>query len=516
MNRLAALYQLARADFFERTRTFQYLATVAITLLLGSRFAPPKGSHYVAYAIDGYRGIYNSAWMGIMFAILTSTFLALLGFYLVKSAVQRDRDTRVGEIIASTSVGKFEYVLGKTLSNVAVLSSIAAILCVDAVLMQLVRGEDRAIDFVAILLPMLVFVVPVVALVAAIAVLFEVLPVLRGGVGNVVYFLAYMGLLVSGAFGGKNPTQGSLVDVFGFDAITYGVWKALARIDHHASPSDIALIDGDPHLNTHTFLFTGMPYGSSLLAQKLGLLLIALAIVGIAALAFDRFSSSSRSGASGKPGILASFTDALGNATTPLTDLFFRSSFGGLLLAELRLMLKGLNFWWYAVATGLWVWTLFAPGPMQSMALGIAWIWPILVFSQMGTRETHFQTEQFVYPTLHPLRRQFAAQLCAGILLALLLGSGAIAHDVATGNASGLLGIFTGAIFIPTLALACGALSGTTRVFEVLYLLLWYIGPMNATPLDYTRTANATAFGLVTLAAVCAAFYARRVRLATA
>jgi hypothetical protein len=44
-----------------------------------------------------------------------------------------------------------------------------------------------------------------------------------------------------------------------------------------------------------------------------------------------------------------------------------------------------------------------------------------------------------------------------------------------------------GAIFVPTTALACAAMSGTSRLFEIVYLILWYVGPMNATKgVDFT------------------------------
>jgi len=517
MRRIAALYQLARADFFERTRTFQYFATLAITLWVGSAMVPPLSAKYIALAVDNYRGIYNSAWMGIMFAIVMTSFLTLFGFYLVKGAVQRDRETRVGEIIASTSVGKFEYVLGKAISNFAVLLSIAAILLVDAVVMQLVRGEDRHLDLIAIIWPTAVFVVPVFALIAAVAVLFEVLPILRGGIGNVVYFFLWTGLLTVGAAGSNMGTRPTQLDAFGFAAMTHGVWQVLSHIDPRATPNEISVIDSNSKgLGTHTFVFNGMTIGSDVIVERLVVLAAALVFVALAAICFDRFSSTHRVRASRKPGVFANVTDRVARITQPILDIIFASSFGGLLLAELRLMLKGSNFWWYVVSVGLWFFTLFAPDTMQSTALAIAWIWPILIFSQMGTRETLHQTEQLVYPSLHPLRRQFAAQLCAGIVMTLLIGSGAIVHDLAIGNTSGILTVVVGALFIPALALACGALSGTTRLFEVAYLVLWYVGPMNDTPLDYTKPAAMVPYAIATVILVILAFYSRSVRLATA
>jgi glucose uptake protein GlcU len=59
------------------------------------------------------------------------------------------------------------------------------------------------------------------------------------------------------------------------------------------------------------------------------------------------------------------------------------------------------------------------------------------------------------------------------------------------------LGAWTvGALFIPTLALALGVWSGSSKLFEVVYTLLWYVGPANQfVALDYmgaTRVSSRT------------------------
>ena len=48
-----------------------------------------------------------------------------------------------------------------------------------------------------------------------------------------------------------------------------------------------------------------------------------------------------------------------------------------------------------------------------------------------------------------------------------------------TGDQLGLMAWTAGALFIPTLALMLGVWSGSSKLFEVLYLLLWYLGPAN-------------------------------------
>ena len=79
---------------------------------------------------------------------------------------------------------RFDYALGKALSNFLVLGSMAAILFVVAVVMQFVRGESAAFDLGQIAAPFALVVLPTIAMVAAIALLFEMIPWLRGRAGQ--------------------------------------------------------------------------------------------------------------------------------------------------------------------------------------------------------------------------------------------------------------------------------------------------------------------------------------------
>jgi hypothetical protein len=74
---------------------------------------------------------------------------------------------------------------GKFVSNLMVLASMAGVLAVTALVMQLARGESRAVSLGALLLPYALFTLQVLVLTAAAAVLVETVPVLRGGLGNI-------------------------------------------------------------------------------------------------------------------------------------------------------------------------------------------------------------------------------------------------------------------------------------------------------------------------------------------
>ena len=173
--------QLARADFLERVRRHSFLVTLGFAVFAAFMFLPPNPSKYATLNLGGHRGIYNSAWVGSLVAMLSVIFLSLAGFYLVKNAIERDRRTGVGQILAATPLPGPLYLLAKFISNLAVLAAMIAVLAVTAGVMQLVRGEDPRLDPAALLSPFLLLTLPSMAVVAALAVCFEVVPGLRGG-----------------------------------------------------------------------------------------------------------------------------------------------------------------------------------------------------------------------------------------------------------------------------------------------------------------------------------------------
>ena len=57
---------------------------------------------------------------------------------------------------------------------------------------------------------------------------------------------------------------------------------------------------------------------------------------------------------------------------------------------------------------------------------------------------------------------------------------------VLNGEAVGAFAVFVGALFVPSLALFLGVWTGSSKVFEFLYILFWYVGPLSGfVPLDF-------------------------------
>ena len=184
MSEIRTVLAIARADFLERVRRYSFLFTLGFALYLG--YLATAGN--LVLQVGNMRGIFNSAWVGALLALVATDFISLAGFYFVKNTIERDRETRVGQILAATPISKFMYAFGKMVSNLAVLSLMLAVLAAAGIAMQLVSGEDRHIELWKLIAPFVLLAFPAMAVVAAIAVFFETVPFLRGGFGNVAYF----------------------------------------------------------------------------------------------------------------------------------------------------------------------------------------------------------------------------------------------------------------------------------------------------------------------------------------
>ncbi len=514
MNTLPVLYHLVRADFLERVRRVSFLVVLAATVFAGYLFVPPVDAGYRVLQVGAQRGIYNSAWIGLMFGLIAAMHLPLVGFYLVKNAVERDRRTGVGQIIASTPLSKLVYVAGKWLSNLAVLMLILGILTVMAVVMQLVRAEAATVDLWALVVPIWLMGLPVLAIAAALAVLCECIPLLRGSLGSVAFFLIWLGTMVVVLSGATAEPTGLIRPAND----PYGFTRSMADIQDQVLAADPGASVGSGLINTAgeidgTFFWGGPGWKPGAILARALWAGLAVVIALAAAIPFDRFDPARGRTRSRREGLLARLSkrvevlrggsprpepiEAAGSQRvalarlTPLTVKTDRVRFFGVLLAELKLMVKGRSWLWWAGALGLNIACLVNPEDVVQRTLClVVWIWPLAAWLQMGVRERRHNTWQVVFSVPQPALRLLPALWLAGVLFTGLAGCGAWLRLALTGDVAGLLAWLAGALFAPALALALGVWAGNSRAFEAIYLLWWYLGPANRVPaFDFTGTS---------------------------
>ena len=105
----------------------------------------------------------------------------------------------------------------------------------------------------------------------------------------------------------------------------------------------------------------------------------------------------------------------------------------------------------------------------------------------MGSRERKHNTAHMVFSSARPVLRQLPAAWLAGVLGTALLLVGVAVFSFSSNSLTGLAGWAGGVVFVPSLALALGVFSSGSRVFEVIYLIWWYAGPLQKTAgMDFT------------------------------
>ena len=536
------LYHIARADFLERVRRYSFLVTLAFTLY--AAFEASRGN--IVVNVGRYRGVYNSAWLGLLFSLTATFLITMVGFYIVKNTVERDRATGVGQILASTPVTRLSYLTGKALSNFAVVGTIAALLMFAAVFIQVYKAEAAGFDAWKLVSPFLFLTIPALAFISALAVLFECVPGLRGGFGNIFYFFFWTALLGAGI-----ESRIGYLDMAGAGVVQNSVVTRAQGLPGYDGGFSFQI---GPHEREQfqTFVWDGFHWTSQIIVPRLAWFGFTLLVLLLATVFFDRFDpsrgilhrvavafgmgSARAPVAQAEPAAGSSLpaADAPAAATasaaapvhlTPLpagAAIAGGSRFFTLLAAELRLMLKGRSKWWYLVALGLFIGCFAATaGEPRGKTLAFTWLWPALLWSAMGTRESRNATGALIFSSARALSRQLPAVWAAGVCVALLTGAGVAVRCVVARDWVHLFAWLVGAMFIPALALALGVWSGTSKLFEGLYTAWWYAGPLQPTPgLDFmgaspVPSASAPVYYLVAsfaLLAVAAVGRRRQIR----
>ncbi|WP_234327010.1 hypothetical protein [Streptomyces sp. NRRL WC-3742] len=490
-----------------------YAVTLLAAIGLGYLAVPDVDSTWVIMDVGGNRGIYNSAYVGAVTALAGALWLTFGGFYVVRGGIARDETGRVGQILAATPLRTSGYLTAKFLSNLLVLASMIGVLAVTALLMQLARGENRSVDPVALAEPFLLLSLPVMALTAAAAILFETVPLLRAGFGNVVWFVLAVVISIGGQ-SGSAPFGG-----LGVHHVAQSMNTAMGNQHLQSGEDGFSLGLTKVSKPLGTFLWDGFDLSAGFVLARVVLVLLAFAMALLPALWFPRFDPARAAGSlppakssAAKDSSTATAAEPFGTdapapapgstwstwstwstapGALPRTEPTRAGAFGRLLVGEVRILLQGISPWWWAVADALTVAGFALPiGTVTGLLLPCVWLWPVLIWSRLGSQQVENDLEVLLgaYPTA---RRRLLAEWASGLVLTAVTGISPLLRMLAAGDGAGVACWFGGVLFIPSLAMSLGVVSRTHRVFQAVYLPIWYVLVNHVAALDFMGAVRA-------------------------
>lgn len=472
------------ADLRERTRSLRFWLMLVVMTAVIWRCFPTPADGYLILAMGGdERGYYSSAWVGLVLAMVYSILLGLGGFYLVRGTLARDFDTRVWQLLVSTPMTRRGYLLAKWASHMAVLAVIAFVGVLVGLVAQWVRAEDRSYDLVALIYPILVLAVPGMAVTAAFAVWFDLVPWLRRTAGNVLFFFVWMFLLAG--------------SVSQFESKDHAALRANWRSD----PNGLSLVAREfnrvREMQTGKEQGFGFSIGSSRpkngpvlvpwtsfepravdLFGRLAWLLASIGAVALAAPLLDWAAArgTGKARARNEAGARLRWLDRL---LAPLA----RGPVALLAAAELKIALRRRRWWWWAaalVALGL---QAFASGKGLQMGFLLAWLLPLDLLARGILSESEHRTGGLMYTASGIVGRLLAARFVGGFALLIGLSAVGVLRLAFVDPAAALAAVIV-SMSIVSWGLALGALCRNPRPFELAMVALAYIGMQGAPVFD--------------------------------
>ncbi|MEP6504218.1 MAG: hypothetical protein ABJD97_12865, partial [Betaproteobacteria bacterium] len=499
------------SDLRQRTRSVRFWA-IAFAMLIAAWWCfPPVDAGYMIVAIGNHhRGFYSSAWVGMVLAMI-SMLWGLVGFYAVRGTVQRDFDTRVWQLLGTTSMRRSAYLLAKWASHLVVMGALLVATLAVGLVAQWVRAEDRHVDLVELSKPALFIALPTLAFSAMFAIWFDLLPWLRRTAGNVVFFFVWIALLSSGAASTlhdrQSPAQSASTQAQqDWSSDLPGIEMMQWSIDHQVAPQfpGQALPDGfcvGCGGVTHApvrFAWTHWDVSAAVLWGRMLWLAVALAGVLLAVPLLD-WAAARPTTRGAAPGARAPRTLVwLRAALSPL----LAAPLGVLVAAEAFVVLRMRPLWWWAAWAP--VWGVQAFGPRHAVALAMLAGWALLldVFARTGLREQECGTGALVGTAPGGARRLLRARATVLVGLAWVAVAPGLLHEAFAHPALVPAAIALGAS-LALCGLASAALARSSRPYELVFLVAAYATAQGLPWLD--ASARGSTVALAHMGAVAAA-----------
>ena len=506
------------ADLRQRTRSLRFWIVALAVAVAGWWCLPPIGAGYMIVAVgDHHRGFYSSAWIGMVLAMM-SLLWGLVGFYLLRGTVQRDFETRVWQLLGTTSMRRSAYLVAKWASHVAVMGGLVLATLAVGLVAQQVRAEDRHVDLWELVKPSLFIALPTLAVSAALAIWFDVIPLLRRTAGNIAFFFVWMMLLTTGAIGidhdrhahpsGKvQAVQPWTSDLPAMKLMQWAIDHQIAReVPDVAAHDGFCIGCGGIPAPAVRFAWTTWEVSAGALWGRVLWFAAAFASVLLAVPLLDWAAARAAVPATTSGQRAPRSLRWLRALLRPLQG----TALGVLVAAETFVVLRMRPLWWWAAWLPLWGVQLF--GPRHAVALAMLGGWTLLldVFSRAGLRDHEHRTVDLVATAPGSRRRLLLARAAMLVGLAWLGAAPGLLHESFAHPAMGAAAAVLGAS-VALWGLAAGTLTRSSRPFELVFLVVAYATSQGLPWLDASARGNAIV--LAHLAGVAVATAVLRISL---
>lgn len=482
-------FTFIKTYYLRQIRSYSFLITIAISLLVSYTFIPAPDAPYVTIHANNYIGIYNSAWIGYITAVMSSIFISLFGFYLINSSIKKDNDSKVGTLIAATPISNFYYLIGKVCSNFLILLTITGVSILTSMfLFGIYHEPGLSLELSQFIIPYTVVTFPSIFVISCIAVILETLFGSKTSLLNVFFLVLFITMITNT----PETENGFSGDLTGTKLIIHQIKEQVQSITQTDITSlAIGYIVKSDNTTLESFTFSGIHFPKYYLISRVLWILLGIIAVYISSFVFHRFRKKK------KLSIATPTTVSKKAEITPFdisflsSDMPYSTSILPLLKTEIKLLIR---------STSKWIWILSIIGCIAlfftndtislQFVIPILWCLHLKTWGELVIKEKLHRVHYFSFIAFSPIKRVFMAQLICGWGLSILFVFPFIVRKLILLDVLSCFGIVIGGLFIISYSTCMGVLSRGKKLFEVTFLLITYINMNAISYFDYYGGIN--------------------------
>lgn len=478
------IVKIAMFNFKNKARSYSFLITLFAVLILAISFIPNSQAEYSVIKFGSYQGSYNSAWVSSLSTIMSGVFLSFFGYFLICSSIESDRNNRLGEIISASCIKNHQYLLAKGLANFLLLSLIALIVVFVNYIQLLYFNKFTDLNLWIFIKPFIIITLPTIALISGLAIILEVLikknSLLRYG----LFIFIFLFIIFQSNF----SNSGFSKDFLGINYITQGMENQVKEITHNKkSQISIGYLKGKRN-NQNILSFNPVSFSTWFIINRLTLMLLAIGLILLSAIAFDRFKFPPKNDKLGsKDYEKEGFKEETVNI--PFSKSYLKSYFSpgitSLIIVETKLIFrKGMQWTWGLYYILLGISFFFSKEIVGNVFIPLFFLFLALKISNLFTRDYYNRTTYISETGFRPIRRILIAKIISGWTFIVLLMSPILIRFTIQEPILALY-LLNASLIMIMISCLLGIISKSNRPFEILLIIVVYANINKVPFLDF-------------------------------
>jgi hypothetical protein len=491
-------YKIIISNLKEYLRSSSFLTIVGLNIFIACTFIPAENASYSTVRFGNFLGLYNSAWIGYVIAIMAGVFLPFFGFFLISSSVKKDIETKVGLIIGATSISNLGYLFCKALANFVILIILSMLVFMTGILLFLFHADGQSFEFQHFFNPFILLVLPSIVLIAFLAVITEVL----FKQNNIIQYLGFIMFFLFLLFQNDENIGVNFSDVLGIKFTTKQMEVKIKEINELEKATISIGYSSVTKKNDKKLVFSGLEFPPKFFFLRFIWLIVGPVLLFFMAFAFNRFQNEHARNKQKERQLFFPRISENKKTAIPLIMLLNFKLGTSIIITEIAMMLRNSSVVNSITILGSFLLMVMPLETAHILILPLLWFAHINNWSLLVTKDEIYRTFYFSETAFKPLNRLFLGRVIAGVIFACILASPLLIRYLIN-DPFQMVNIFLGAIFVVLLAVFLGTLTNSPKLFQISFILLM-IGNINKTRiLDYYGGMHASYIHWLIMAILC-------------